>query len=99
MGYAECLFLYQIVIYYYYYYHFCWFSLFYFFYPFSIFLVFKFFSRVEKDIYYHLRQHHSGHRLGPHPRIYPVGFLCIKTRQVTFSIEKKNLITKEKFCI
>jgi len=58
---------------------------------------FIFYSRVEKDIYYHLRQRHAGHRLGHHHRIYSslvVEFVVHKNRDtqdhVTFSIEKKQ---------
>ena len=58
---------------------------------------FIFYSRVEKDIYYHLRQRHAGHRLGHHHRIYSplvVEFVVHKNHHtqdhVTFSIEKQN---------
>jgi|688.fasta_scaffold2241505_1 hypothetical protein len=58
---------------------------------------FIFYSRVEKDIYYHLRQRHAGHRLGHHHRIYSplvVDFVVHKNHHtqdhVTFSIEKQN---------
>jgi hypothetical protein len=64
---------------------------------FGLFIRLFFISRVEKDIYYHLRQHHAGHRLGPHHRIYSslvVEFLVHKNRNThknTLRFPLKNI--------
>lgn len=65
MGYAEIcrmLSFYNIIIHF-----FCCWVLFLFL---DFLFIHLFFSRVEKDIYYHLRQRHVGHHLGNHHRSY-----------------------------